>query len=430
MATIIMIPKPLKDPTSPDSYRPISLLNTLSKILERVVLTRILKFTNANRIINIYQSGFRSHHQTKDQILRLVHAVKAGFNRNQKTGAVLIDIEKAFDKVWHKGLLYKMKHYNFPNYLCLWVEDYLSGRQFQVRVGKELSSNRPIEAGVPQGSVLGPVLFNIFFNDVTCVCAGITEMGLFADDLSAWYSSVNFQMIELKLQGFLDNLQLWLSLWRMKLSVKKTIYTVFNPAGQDYANKISLNYNQEPISYEKNPRLLGVILDPALSFIKHAETLRERAEPRANMLRNLRGKGWGMNVPLLLATYKALILSLIDYAPQVTVVMCGTAKKIVETIQSKYVRNITRWPSDKTNKAMLKTYEIEEILPRAQRLMDEYLLKAHMFNPLIHQTIESYKIAPQLDEGLYCKLSKPHPTPFGAFKKLPPAQFPSVNLLT
>lgn len=334
-----MIPKPLKDPTLPDSYRPISLLNTLSKLLERIILNRLLKFINSNQILNVYQCGFRKNRQTKDQILRLIQSVRAGFNRNQFTGAIFIDIEKAFDKVWHRGLLYKLSGYNIPHYLGLWIQNYLSGRKFKVRVGDVFSSEKIIQAGVPQGSVLGPVLFNLFFNDITCVCAKTTEMALFADDLASWYASVNFQMIQLKLQTFLDQLCLWLSIWRLKLSIKKTVFIIFNPSGENLSSKISLTYNNKPISYEHTPKFLGVTLDPAMTFTKYAETIKSRAIPRMNMLRSLQGKDWGMSIRLLLPTYKALIRSLIEYAPQVTLSMCDSARKTLEVIQSKSVKS-------------------------------------------------------------------------------------------
>jgi hypothetical protein len=426
-AVVIMLPKPMKDPALPSSYRPISLLNTFSKLLERVISFRIVDFCSKNNIFNIYQSGFRRHHQTNDQILRVTQAVKAGFNRNQKTGMGLVDIKGAFDSVWHRGILYKMKQYGFPLYLCLWVENYLEDRRFQVRVGQNtLSTSRVIKAGVPQGSVLGPILFNIFFNDITCVCAGTTELGLFADDLSVWYSSVNISMIQLKLQEFFDNLQLWLSMWRLKLSVNKTVFTIFNPSGESMEGAITLTYNDLPIAYDKNPKLLGVVLDPKLSFCKHADYIEARAESRANMLRSIRGKDWGVNTGLLLIIYKALIRSLIDYAPAVTITMCDTAKAKFERIQNKTVRAITKWPAGMTNDEMLEEYNIDKIESRALKLMDKYLDKAHSHNPLINTLINDSKIASALDEGLYCKLKKPHPTPLGKFRSLPADSYKSV----
>jgi len=147
-----------------------------------------------------------------------------------------------------------------------------------------------------------------------------------------------------------------------------------------------------------------------------------------NMIKHLRGKDWGMNHKLLLTTYKALIRSLMDYSPQVTMSMCEASQKVYETIQTKAVRLATKWPCHMTNKEMLNRYKIEPILNRSHRLMNNYLIKANRANPLIRNTIKDYKIAPFHKEGLFCKLTKPHPTPFGLFKKLPDS-FAAVKIL-
>ena len=138
-----------------------------------------------------------------------------------------------------------------------------------------------------------------------------------------------------------------------------------------------------------------------------------------NMIRHLKGKNWGMNTKLLLITYKALIRSLLEYAPPAIITMSDAAIKEVETIQSKAVRSITRWPPHLTNKAMLEAHKLETIKGRAEKLMDNYLQKANNSNPLIRSTIRTYKIAPQLNEGLFCKLKKPRTTPLGVSKCFP-----------
>jgi hypothetical protein len=144
------------------------------------------------------------------------------------------------------------------------------------------------------------------------------------------------------------------------------------------------------------------------------------------MLRSILGKDWGVNTSLLLITYKALIRSHIDYAPAVTITMCVTAKAKFERIQNKTVRAITKWPARMTNDEMLKEYDIDKIESRALKLMYKYLDKAHSHNPLIKTLINDCKIAPALDEGLYCKLKKPHPTPLDKFPSLPADSYKSV----
>jgi retron-type reverse transcriptase len=143
-------------------------------------------------------------------------------------GAIFVDIEKAFDRVWHNGLLYKLDKLKVPDYLGKWIRNYLDNRSFQVRIGSSLSSVRPVEAGVPQGSVLGPVLFNLFFNDITEKRVAKVELGLFADDLSAWTCDKSLKRINLRIQAQLNHIESWMNKWQTTLSVSKTVWTVFS----------------------------------------------------------------------------------------------------------------------------------------------------------------------------------------------------------
>jgi hypothetical protein len=143
-----MIPKPKKDHKVADSYRPISLLNTLSKVFERVICERLVDWTQKNQILVNYQSGFRKKHQTRDQILHLIQSCLSKFNRKEKVGAVFIDIQKAFDSVWHEGLLNKLNGLKIPQYLGKLIQNYLFNRKLIVRVGSTYSTLRAILSGV------------------------------------------------------------------------------------------------------------------------------------------------------------------------------------------------------------------------------------------------------------------------------------------
>lgn len=172
----------------------------------------------------------------------------------KKMGAIFIDIEKAFDKVWHDGLLFKLDRANIPNYIGKWIKNYLENRQFQVRSTSALSSPKNIETGIPQGSVLGPILFIIYFNDITQCNQNINQLNqaLFADDVCAWTTSRQPKIIQTKLQSYLNNVQSWMSDWRMKVSINKTTFQVFNK-GCRQANAISLTYNNKKTHQHQKP---------------------------------------------------------------------------------------------------------------------------------------------------------------------------------
>jgi retron-type reverse transcriptase len=145
-------------------------------------------------------------------------------------GAIFFDIEKAFDKVWHNGLLFTLNKLQVPDYLGKWIRDYLTGRSFRVRVDGVFSTEQPISAGVPQGSVLGPILFNIFFNSIHDAIPFDCDRATYADDLSAWFANTNLKRIERHLQSTSDSILVWMNKWRTKVSKNKTVVTVFKPS--------------------------------------------------------------------------------------------------------------------------------------------------------------------------------------------------------
>ncbi|GFU76390.1 RNA-directed DNA polymerase from mobile element jockey [Trichonephila clavipes] len=165
-ASVIPILKPGKDPTLPDSFRPISLLPVLSKITEKIIQKRLCLHLNDNDILIPQQHGFRAGLSTSHQFLRVVEYIKSGFQDRKSTGAVFLDIQKAFDRVWHVGLLYKLIKIKTPPHLIKLINSFLNNRSFTVKVNNSHSSDRRIIAGTPQGSSISPILFNIYVNDI------------------------------------------------------------------------------------------------------------------------------------------------------------------------------------------------------------------------------------------------------------------------
>jgi len=180
-ARVISILKPGKDPALPSSYRSISLLDTIGKLFEKILLSRILHEVNVRGLLRNERFGFRPRHSTSLQLARLVERITRNFGEKRLIGAVFLDVAKAFDTVWIDGLLHKLTLLNFPSYIVHTISSYLRGRTFEASFQTATSSRRGMRAGVAQGGLISPVLFSLYVNDMPSPPHHV-ELALYADD--------------------------------------------------------------------------------------------------------------------------------------------------------------------------------------------------------------------------------------------------------
>lgn len=192
-----MIPKLGKPPNDIKSYRPISLLPLISKLFEIIIQTRIQVYVERFKVIPNHQFGFRKSHATIDQIHRITDVIEKAFEKKEICSAVFLDVAQAFDKVWHEGLIFKLNRFLPRSYVQL-LSSYLSDRVFRVRVENEYSSLKDIKAGVPQGSILGPILYLIYTSDLPVM--ENVKVATFADDTSLMATGRNIEESTSKLQ--------------------------------------------------------------------------------------------------------------------------------------------------------------------------------------------------------------------------------------
>ena len=193
--------------TVPSNYRPISLLSLLSKVFERVVLDQTEEFLSLNKILYDYQSGFRKNHSTDTCLSFLNDKILKGFDDGLVTGMILIDLQKAFDTINHDILLKKLSIIGFSDHTVKWFQSYLSNRKFMVNLENSFSEVSSISCGVPQGSILGPLLFLIYVNDMPMAVK--CDLFLYADDTCLVFQSKNVKDIEKQLNKDFANICDW-----------------------------------------------------------------------------------------------------------------------------------------------------------------------------------------------------------------------------
>jgi len=195
-AIVITIPKTGKDHRHPVNYRPIALLSSLSKIFECVVLAKLNAAIGPK--IRKEQFAFRPQHSTTHQLVSLIDQLAANSNNKLRTVAVFLEVEKAFDRVWHAGLLYKLHTLGIPTSLLSIINSFLTDRSFSVRLNTTISSSRSVLSGVPQGSCLSPTLYLAYTNDVPL--NQNAQLNIFADDTMFTTSNKNPKRAAIQLQ--------------------------------------------------------------------------------------------------------------------------------------------------------------------------------------------------------------------------------------
>jgi hypothetical protein len=212
-ARVISILKPGKDPALPSSYRPISLLDVVGKPFEKNLLASILREVSERGLMRDEQFGFRPRHITSLQLARLVEPLTRNFGEKRLTGAVFLNVAKAFDTTWIDGLLYKLTLLNFPSYIVHTIS-YLRGRTVEAFFQTATSSGLGMRAGVAQGGLISPVLFSLYVNDMPPSSHHV-ELALYADDTAVIATSRKATLLVSYLQSHLNDLQRWLSESRM-----------------------------------------------------------------------------------------------------------------------------------------------------------------------------------------------------------------------
>lgn len=286
-AKVIAIPKPGKDNSIPNNNRPISLLSGLSKLVEKLLAKRLKDELAYRKILPDYQFGFRQKMSTGHAIMNLKKDASIALSKRQSTSIVLLDIEKAFDTVWHNGLLLKLIRIGLPYWMIKFIQSYITNRRFRVNIDGHWSKYYKVAAGVPQGSVLGPIFFLIYVHDLpTSPCTKICK---FADDTAIYSSSLSPPNAIQNVQDHLFLLESYYTTWRIKINASKSESMLITRKRRFDSPPPLLSIYGTTIELKNHVKYLGVTLESNLKFNKHCQLALQKGRTALSKLWSLLG---------------------------------------------------------------------------------------------------------------------------------------------
>jgi len=254
-----------------ENYRPISVLCTLSKILERHVHDHLYNYLIAENLLHPSQSGFRPHHSCETALSHMTDAWINALDKGNMVGTLLVDLRKAFDSVHHGMLLEKLSIYGCSEQSMKWFQSYLTERFQCVSLKNTYSEYMPVSCGVPQGSIIGPLMFILFVNDLP-LCFSHCNAGLYADDTSAYVIDKDLKTIEEKLNVDAMNVFQWCNENKLRINVNKTkcmLITTPQRRATLANTELTIYINNEVVPHSNSEKLLGVFVTSSLDWSEH-----------------------------------------------------------------------------------------------------------------------------------------------------------------
>ncbi len=351
--------------TEISNYRPISLLSIFDKILEKIVNKRLLGFLNKHDILYTHQYGFRSNHSTTFAVIDAIDAIYGYLDRNEYVIGTFFDLSKAFDTVNHDILLHKLQLYGIRGIANQWFASYLSNREQYVSIDKTNSQRIKVKHGVPQGSVLGPLLFILYINDIS-KCIPNHEIKLFADDTNLFTHGKDIKLLVSQTNTLLSELNIWFITNKLSLNADKTYYSVYSPTKPVCLSvysptkpvclkqeNLELSINRLTLEQVKICKYLGVIIDEELSWKDHIKYVIKKIVKFASIFYKLRSL-----IPsyCLKQIYYALVHSHILYAVEIYANTFITYIDPLIKVNNKLLRILQNKPWRTPVKSLYHTY--------------------------------------------------------------------------
>ena len=371
-----------------DNYSPVSLLSCVGKLFERAVFKHVFNFLRDNNIISLKQSGFIPGDSTSYQLVHLHHLFTEALENQKDIRIVFCDISKAFDRVWHEGLLFKLRKIGINGSLLQWFSNYLYNRKQRVVINGQHSSWSSIKAGVPQGSVLGPLLFLIYINDITSVIQ--SEVRLFADDTIVYVFVDNPSDSADALNLDLANMTDWANQWLVRFSPPKTV-TLNISKKKKKLPRPPLSMDNTVLKEVKSHKHLGVTISNDLSWKEHIESISVSASQCLDVLNALKYK---LDRATLERLYFSFVRSKLEYSSIVWDNCFKYEKDLIENVQLRAAK-IVSGAINKTSRELIYKelgWDSLEERRRKQRLVVMFKIKNNLAPVYLQEVIRPHDI--------------------------------------
>lgn len=318
----------------PSNYRPISVLPTISKIFEKVIHNRLVGFLKSIDHLSQHQYGFRTKSSTLSATIDLTTKIKCQIDQKQIALGIFIDLKKAFDTVSHEILIHKLSVIGLTDNAINIIKSYLANRFQVVKINENISSPLPLKCGVPQGSILGPLLFLIYINNIHNI--GLKgHITLYADDTCLFYFGSNINEIVTVAQNDLDTLQKWFSSNLLTINTAKTNYIIFAAKNKQIKPYTPLTINSVPINKVNTEKYLGLILDSTLTWKPHIDKIKCKLTSLLGCLRRI---AKCLPITVRYTIYNSLVKPHIDYLIEVWGSAYKTNLNKLQILQNKIIK--------------------------------------------------------------------------------------------